>query len=81
MKKPLPVWSIAAVLVLVLAGVGVGLMNTGGQSIDKDTLIKARSKPGAPSAPTADSYGRARGAPITPEGSASTNDPRRKPTG
>jgi len=81
MKKPLPAWSIAAALVLVLGGVGAVMMNAGGQSIDKDALIKSRGKPGGASAPSAASYGHARGTPITPEGSAETNDPRRRPTG
>jgi len=80
-KKPLPKWSIAAVLVVVLGGVGVGLLKYSGPSIDKDLLIRTRARPGGSTAPSAESYGRPKGTPIIPGGSTTTNDPRRKPTG
>lgn len=81
-KKPIPAWAVALSLIVVVAAVAGFYVVGGNSSLDKNALVRARTKPGtAPVASTESTYGLPKGTPITHNAGNSFVDPRSKPPG
>ena len=80
-KKPIPIWSVALTIVVVI-GLAAAFLLSVNPSLDKDALVRARFKPGtAPTAASSSTYGMPKGTPIVHNDPNQMADSRRKPGG
>jgi len=76
-KRSIPTWFVVLAVILALAAVS-GLIMTINPTVDRNTLIRLRTKPG--SASTAPPTGMPRGTPIVHAPSGPAPGSRQKPT-
>ncbi len=83
MKRSIPIWSVLLTVAVVLSLVGGFYMLSNPGALDKDALVRARSRPGGqPAAVQAASYGQPRGTPIRHQDPVSAGaGSRQRPTG
>jgi len=64
-KRSIPTWSVLVTIVVVLSIVGAFYMLSNPGALDRDAILRARTRPGgSPAAAPAAAYGQPRGTPI-----------------